>query len=78
MGLIDYCQGKETFLILVKDSDTCDVVEKWVSRCIESDLRIRKAKTPGHRVIETSSVMFANYIRTHFPGCKIHIKSIKP
>lgn len=51
------------YQLLLKGSEAADVVEDWAERNIESDLRIRRAKTPGCAVIETSDVLFAAKIR---------------
>lgn len=76
MGVLEYCAGKELFQLLVRNEDVRSVVEEWVARRIETDLRIRKAKTRGYRVIETTDILFANYVRTHYRDCKVNIKKI--
>lgn len=76
MDVRDYCAGKLVFQLLVKDFETRSVVDEWVARRIETDLRIRKAKTRGFRVVETTDVLFANYVRTHYKDCKVNIKKI--
>ena len=76
MGVLDYCAGKELFQLLVRNADARSVVEEWVERRIETDLRIRKAKTRGYRVIETTDILFAKYVMTHYRDCKINIKQI--
>ena len=40
------------FQILLKGSEASAIVDDWVERNIECDLRFRKAKTKGHVVIE--------------------------
>lgn len=69
--------GNELFQILLKGMDARCVVDDWVERNIQSDLRIRRAKTRGHVVVETRDVMFANNIRVWYPGCQINIKKMK-
>ena len=76
MGVLEYCAGRELFQLLVKNEDARSVVEEWVERRIETDLRIRKAKTRGYRVIETTDILFAKYVMTHYRDCKINIKQI--
>lgn len=49
-------------LLLAKD-EAAAVVEDWAERAVKSDLRLRKAKTKGHIVIETRDVIFASRIR---------------
>lgn len=63
-------------LLLAKD-DAAAVVEDWAERGVESDLRLRKAKTNGHIVIETRDVIFASRIRQWHPSCKVNIKDLK-
>ena len=60
-------------LLLAKD-EAAAVVEDWAERGVESDLRLRKAKTKGHIVIETRDVIFASRIRQWHPSCKVNIK----
>ena len=67
-------QGTETFQILVKNHEVRSIVDDWVERNIPTDLRVRRAKTRGHTVIETKDVMFANNVRMWYPGCQINIK----
>lgn len=49
-------------LLLAKD-EAAAVVEDWAECGVESDLRLRKAKTKWHIVIETRDVIFASRIR---------------
>ncbi len=60
-------------LLLPKD-EAAEVARDWADRNIGSDLRLRKAKTPGHVVIETRDVMFARNIQVWHPSCKVNIK----
>ena len=62
-------------LLLSKD-EAAEVARDWVERNIESDLRLRKAKTRGHIVIETRDVMFARNILAWHPSCKVNIKDL--
>ena len=64
------------FQLLLKGNEAAGVVDEWVERNIESDLRVRRAKTHGHVVIETRDVMFANYIRQWHPSCQVNIKDL--
>lgn len=69
----DY-KGTETFQILVKNHEASSVLQDWVDKNLESDLRIRRAKTRGHVVIETNDVLFANHVMSWYPGCQVNIK----
>lgn len=62
-------------LLLPKD-EAAEVARDWADRNIESDLRLRKAKTRGHIVIETRDVMFARNILSWHPSCKVNIKDL--
>lgn len=66
--------GNETFQLLLKGNECRSVVEDWLERNIRCDLRIRRAKTPGHVVVETADVMFARNILVWHPGCRVSIK----
>lgn len=61
------------YQILLKEQEA----EDWVERNIQSDLRLRRAKTKGHVVIETRDVMFARNIQVWHPSCQINIKDLK-
>ena len=62
-----------TFQILVDNMSLCGIVDDWYETNQECDLRLRKAKTKGHTVIETKGVMFASRIVQWHPGVKVHI-----
>ena len=57
------------YQILLKGQEEEAVVDDWVERNIQSDLRLRRAKTKGHVVIETRDVMFARNIQVWHPSC---------
>ena len=59
--------GTEVFQILLDD---------WLERNIQSDLKVRRAKMPGHVVIETGDVLFARNVLIWNPSCKVNIKKI--
>ena len=65
------------YQILLKEQEAEAVVDDWVERNIQSDLRLRRAKTKGHVVIETRDVMFARNIQVWLPSCQINIKELK-
>lgn len=73
MELKNY-KGTETFQLLVKATDAVGIVDDWVERNIQADLRLRRAKTRGHVVIETHDVVFAQAIRAWHPSCQVNIK----
>ena len=65
------------YQILLKEQEAEAVVDDWVERNIQSDLRLRRTKTKGHVVIETGDVMFARNIQVWHPSCQINIKDLK-
>lgn len=64
------------FQMLLKGSEVSAIVDDWVERNIECDLRFRKAKTKGHVVIETRDVLFARNIQIWHPSCQVNIKDL--
>lgn len=62
------------YQLLLRHDEVAAVVEDWAARGIESDLRLRRAKTKGHIVIETRDVIYASHIRQWHPSCKVNIK----
>ena len=43
--------GTEVFQILMDGNTSRAVLDDWLERNIQSDLKVRRAKTPGHVVI---------------------------
>lgn len=73
MGTINYKEG-DIFQLLLERKEAASVADEWTERNIQSDLRIRRAKTRGHIVVETKDPVFASYIVQWHPGCKVNIK----
>lgn len=73
MEMKDY-NGNETYQLLLERKEAASVADEWTERNIQSDLRIRRAKTRGHIVVETKDPVFASYIVQWHPGCKVNIK----
>lgn len=65
------------YQILLTDQEARAVADDWLGRFIQSDLRLRRARTRGHVVIETRDVMFARNIQVWHPSCQINIKDLK-
>ena len=65
------------YQLLLTRSEAVEVAEDWTERNMESDLRLRKAKTKGHVVIETKDVIFARNIQIWHPSCKVNIKDLE-
>lgn len=66
--------GTEVFQILLDGSSCRAVLDDWLERNIQSDLKVRRAKTTGHVVIETDNVLFARNVLIWNPNCKVNIK----
>lgn len=65
------------YQILLPGREALGVMEDWLECNIETDIRLRRAKTQGHIVIETRDVMFARNIQVWHPSCQINIKDLK-
>ena len=74
MEKIKNYKGTETFQLLVKSGEAVEIVNDWAERGLECDLRLRRAKTRGHVVIETRDVIFASNIQKWHPSCQVCIK----
>lgn len=66
--------GTELFQILLTGSEAAEVMEEWIQKNIQADIRFRRAKTKGHVVMETQDVLFASHIVNWHPGCQVNIK----
>ena len=66
------------YQILLRRQEAEAVLEDWIAREVETDIRVRKAKTKGCVVIEVTDTLYANHIRMWHPDCKINIKDIQP
>lgn len=66
--------GAELYQILLPGHEAAEVMEEWLERNIQADIRFRRARTKGCVVMETKDVIFANHIRQWHPGCRINIK----
>ena len=73
MGIKGY-NGNEMYQLLLERKEAAAIADEWNERNIQSDLRIRRAKTRGHIVLETKDPVFASYIVQWHPGCKVNIK----
>jgi hypothetical protein len=65
---------KDIYQLLVKGEEAAYIVEDWEERNETCDLRIRRAKTKGHVVIETDNPIYASMIKMYHPGCQVHIR----
>lgn len=65
---------KETkiFQLLISNMSASHVVDDWLENSHAVDLRIRRAKTKGHVVIETTDTLFAQRLVLRY-GSKVNI-----
>ena len=68
--------GTEVSQILLDGNSSRSVLDDWLERNIQSDLKVRRAKMPGHVVIETGDVLFARNVLIWNPSCKVNIKKL--
>ena len=71
-----YPQGT-IFQLLVKAKEATSVVNEWLEMNRQEGLRIRRAKTPGHVVIETTGMLFVAHILQWWPETKVNVKEPK-
>ena len=62
----------EKYLILLDRDSTESVLEHWLNTEKECDLRLRRAKTPKHFVIEVTDPIFAAGIVQWYPTARVH------
>lgn len=67
-------KGTETFQLLVNNHEVSLIIDDWAERNMQSDIRVRRAKTNGHVVIETKDVLFAARIKRSYPNSQVNIK----
>ena len=67
-------KGTETFQLRVKNQDARSVIEEWLERNVQTDIKVRRAKTRGHIVVETKDVIFSAFVQRNYPGCQVDIK----
>lgn len=66
--------GKEVYQLLLRGDEAIGVIDDWLTSGNATDLRVRRAKTRGCVVIETSDAMFANRVHLYHPDCKVAIR----
>ena len=65
--------GAELYQILLPGHEAAEVMEEWLERNIQADIRFRRARTKGCVVMETKDVLFASRITQWHPSCKVNI-----
>lgn len=66
-------KNPKIYLMLLPNDRVADVLEDWLARNLACNLTLRRAKTKGHTVIETSDVIFAARIQQWHRYLKVHI-----
>jgi len=64
------------FQVLLSGSRARMMMEDWLTGSSPADLRVRRARTAGMVVLETTDVVFASRMVQRSPGCRVNI--IKP
>ena len=64
----------DVFRLLIKGNTAREIVDDWYEGNQKCDIRLRRAKTPGCVVIETTDTLFAHRILRHYPTCRVSIK----
>ncbi len=72
----EYKEG-DTIQVLIHGSHIGTVMEDWLESRRECDIRVRRAKTKGCVVLETTDIIYASHIVQWFPDVKVNIKKQK-
>ena len=67
-------KGTETFQLLIPADSSRSVIEEWMERGVQSDIRLRRARTRGCVVVETRDVMFAAFVQRGYRVLRVNIK----
>ena len=67
---------KRIFQIGIENGYLSDVIATWQRSDCKTDIRLRKAKTPGLTVVETEDALFSTEI-TRICECKVNVKEIR-
>lgn len=62
------------FQLLVCGHDAGCILEDWYRDRMKGDLRVRRAKTLGCCVIETTDLLFAARVIRRNPGTRVHVR----
>lgn len=60
--------------LLVGKASLGELMEDWLWRSDEADVRVRRAKTEGCVVIETRYPLYAAFVVKHYKGVEVNIK----
>lgn len=62
------------YQLLLTRQEAVLAAEDWSESNRTADLRLRRARTPGHVVLETTDTMWAARIKRMYPSCRVAIK----
>ena len=72
--MIDEYKEGDTIQLLIHGSHIGAVMEDWLDGNREGDIKVRRAKTKGCIVLETTDILYAAHIVQWFPNVKTNIK----
>ena len=75
--MIDEYKEGDTIQVLIHGSHIGAVMDDWLESRRECDIRMRRAKTKGCIVLETTDLLYAAHIVQWFPDVKVNIKKQK-
>lgn len=74
MSVIGYGYPSGTrFLLLLHHDDVVGILDDWFEGNFSCDLRIRRAKTKGCVVVETTDALYAARIYRYHPDIRVKI-----
>ena len=76
MNVTGYPEGT-VFQLLLRGSEAAKVVDEWWHMQRDCDIRVRRAKTKGCTVIETTDTIFTAHVLQWWPGTKVNVKEPK-
>ena len=74
MSIVDDYRDGDVIQLLVPGDRIGSLMDEWMYRGAEADVRVRRAKTKGHVVIETRHLMYACYVVKNYAGVRVDIK----
>lgn len=72
-GTDSYTPG-DVFQLCVQGAEVESVIDDWNQGRFATDIRLRRAKTKGYVVIETTDALFAQRVLMWHPSTRVHIK----
>ena len=72
--MVDEYKKGDTIQLLIPGSHIGAVMEDWLDGNRECDIKVRRAKTKGCIVLETTDIIYAAHIVQWFPNVKTNIK----